>query len=290
MAQTSIAASPVEYNSPLSSSIAMAAQRTQLVTDDCDSEARRLQFHKKTQLCKFFAVGACSRGSSCAFAHGKTQLRDQPDFSKTRLCADFMELGECKLGENCKFAHGRRELRPGSAAKVGRPSARSAQVPSPVKPKAQAQEAQAVMQALETLRKRQLHHERAALNLMLQRALPSAPPMPGKCKVTQVGCEQSELLETSFSRQTTWEGVEILSTGFSRASSDASNASSVELRSCTAMDDPREPSSELPHVAGSVGDSDVQVKNTFIHIQVDDEEFAAPAMRRTKSLPSFTGL
>ena len=108
---------------------AMAAEKTQIMCDD--SEVRRLQVggpgryffrvdlyiyihicihiyyiyfflsiyyaflykvHKKTQLCKFFAVGACTRGSNCAFAHGAAQLREQPDFSKTRLCADFIEL------------------------------------------------------------------------------------------------------------------------------------------------------------------------------------------------------
>ena len=108
----------------------MAAQR--IICDDI--EAQRLQVHKKTQLCKFFAVGACQRGSNCAFAHGTSQLRQQPDYSKTRLCADFMELGRCAQGRDCKFAHGKRELRPGSAAKVGRPSGRSTQAAQAPKP------------------------------------------------------------------------------------------------------------------------------------------------------------
>ena len=91
------------------------------VDDPNEVEVKRLLAHKRTRLCKFFAVGACTRGESCAFAHGSDQLRQQPDFSKTRLCADFVELGRCTLGRKCKFAHGKRELRPGSAAKIGRP-------------------------------------------------------------------------------------------------------------------------------------------------------------------------
>ena len=36
----------------------------------------QLLLPRKTQLCKFFAVGACTRGSSCTFAHGSGQLRN----------------------------------------------------------------------------------------------------------------------------------------------------------------------------------------------------------------------
>ncbi|CAE7285527.1 CTH1 [Symbiodinium microadriaticum] len=242
----------------------MAAEKTQIMCDD--SEARRLQVHKKTQLCKFFAVGACTRGSSCAFAHGSAQLREQPDFSKTRLCADFMELGRCERGRSCKFAHGRQELRPGSAAKVGRPGLKAPKLGKP-----EAGEPSAVVQALETLRKRQLHHECAAMNLMLQCALAGPPPAQGKSS-------KSELPEISFSRQTTWEGMETASTGFSRASSDASTASIPE---------PEQP--EMPRAEAQVTGWEVRVKNTFIEVQVDDE-WVVPVMRRTKSLPSFTAL
>ena len=34
-------------------------------------DLKRLEVHKQTRLCKFFAVGACTRGSKCAFAHGQ---------------------------------------------------------------------------------------------------------------------------------------------------------------------------------------------------------------------------
>ena len=79
---------------------------------------------KKTRLCKFFAAGSCTRGNSCASAHGSCQLRDKRHFSKTRLCADFLEHGWCMRGEACSFAHGQQELRlrPDLAAKPGRPA------------------------------------------------------------------------------------------------------------------------------------------------------------------------
>ena len=253
----------------------MAAQK--IICDDF--EAQRRQVHKKTQLCKFFAVGACQRGSSCAFAHGTAQLRQQPDFSKTRLCADFMELGRCAQGRDCKFAHGRRELRPGSAAKVGRPSGRSTQAAQAPKP--EAEEVKTVVQALETLRKRQLHHERAAMNLMLQGTLAGVASLSGKGKASP----DLELPETSFSRQTTWEGVETVSTGFSRASSDASNASMEEKEFCeVAVQDQHVPSPKAP-----VSGWKVQVKNTFIEVE-DDENIIAPVIRRTKSLPCIAEL
>ena len=66
-----------------------------------EKEMKRLQVHKQTRLCKFFVVGKCTRGQACTFAHGEEKLRDQPDFSKTRLCADFMERGSCAEGDGC---------------------------------------------------------------------------------------------------------------------------------------------------------------------------------------------
>ena len=38
-------------------------------------DAKRLAAHKQTRLCKFFAVGACTKGSTCPFAHGTSHLR-----------------------------------------------------------------------------------------------------------------------------------------------------------------------------------------------------------------------
>eukprot|EP00931_Biecheleriopsis_adriatica_P010874 TRINITY_DN111937_c0_g1_i1.p1 TRINITY_DN111937_c0_g1~~TRINITY_DN111937_c0_g1_i1.p1 ORF type:complete len:299 (-),score=43.73 TRINITY_DN111937_c0_g1_i1:259-1101(-) len=66
---------------------------------------------KRTQMCKFFAQGMCERGSTCTFAHSAKEVRQQPDFSKTRLCQDYMKFDRCDNGLNCKFAHGYKELR-----------------------------------------------------------------------------------------------------------------------------------------------------------------------------------
>ena len=66
-----------------------------------EKDMKRLQVHKQTRLCRFFVVGACTRGEACTFAHGQDKLRQQPDFSKTRLCADFMERGSCAEGDRC---------------------------------------------------------------------------------------------------------------------------------------------------------------------------------------------
>ncbi|CAJ1358806.1 unnamed protein product [Effrenium voratum] len=84
------------------------------------------------KLCKFFLAGTCNRGAECAFAHGQNQLREQPDFSKTRLCGDFMDRGWCANGRKCKFAHGRQELRQSKESKLdpAQANACAAQVPA----------------------------------------------------------------------------------------------------------------------------------------------------------------
>ncbi|CAL1157446.1 unnamed protein product [Cladocopium goreaui] len=131
-------------------------------------DVKRLQVHKQTRLCKFFAVGQCTRGSACAFAHGQEKLRQQPDFSKTRLCADFMELGSCAEGDGCKFAHGKHELRPGSAAKIGRPSKAARAKANEEKPDPTELQAR-------SFQLKQSLHDQAALRLMMQSAAGTGP-------------------------------------------------------------------------------------------------------------------
>mmetsp|Transcript_17640 Transcript_17640/g.33172 ORF Transcript_17640/g.33172 Transcript_17640/m.33172 type:complete len:254 (+) Transcript_17640:74-835(+) len=238
-----------------------------------DRDAKRLEVHKKTRLCKFFAVGACTRGSACAFAHGSAQLRDQPDFSKTRLCADFIELGKCSAGQRCKFAHSRTELRPGSAAKLGRPSARSAtghpDHQDEMKPEA------AQVHVLQTLRAQHSRHEHAALKLMLQSAgvrvtSVSQVEVPVPIKTLDVTDD------SSFSRQTTCE-IETASASFSRDSSWASAAESANEKLV--------PSSEESPVQENLCNLEVRVKNTFIEVYEDAPETVT--FRKTKSLPTF---
>jgi len=103
--------------------------------------------HKyKTEMCKYFQLACCKRGSDCTFAHHVDELRqDAPGFGphppsagrmpprpeevrdalldegrdgrpkkyKTELCK-YWQLGTCKRGRECTFAHSHGELR-GSA-------------------------------------------------------------------------------------------------------------------------------------------------------------------------------
>merc|ERR1719295_1459236 len=71
-------------------------------------DAHRQKF-KRTEMCKFYEAGTCTRGSSCNFAHDIDNLRNKPDFSKTRLCKAFMKTGSCAKGSFCSFAHGKDE-------------------------------------------------------------------------------------------------------------------------------------------------------------------------------------
>ena len=240
---------------------AMSAASPNAVTAD-DMEAKRLEVHKKTRLCKFFAVGACTRGSSCAFAHGSCQLRDQPDFSKTRLCADFVELGKCSAGLACKFAHSKSELRPGSAAKLGRPSSKNRNEAPTQNEKSPVA---AAAQVLQNLRMQHVLHEQAALKLMLQSTCARNRVEESKVsKEKDVECCLDAAANTSFSRQTTWEGMETASAAFSRGSSSAS-------------------ASENP-VVPEPSNLEVRVKNTFLEVQDEPEDQAIP-LRKIRSLP-----
>jgi len=64
----------------------------------------------KTRLCKFFARGECSRGGGCSFAHGRSELRAQPDFWRSQQCFDFVKHGTCAYGMDCRYAHSVEEL------------------------------------------------------------------------------------------------------------------------------------------------------------------------------------
>eukprot|EP00434_Breviolum_minutum_P001060 symbB.v1.2.000933.t1/scaffold54.1/size375170/6 len=75
------------------------------------------RFYKQTRLCSFHQVGACKRGSACNFAHDSGELKEMPDFSKTRLCKTFQTTGRCELGDSCTFAHGHHELIVGKKGK-----------------------------------------------------------------------------------------------------------------------------------------------------------------------------
>lgn len=77
----------------------------------------------KTQLCRYYAAGTCTKGADCGFAHGTEQLGQPPDLRKTALCEDFAK-GKCPLPSNeCIYAHGPHELRSSPAFQAMRKEA-----------------------------------------------------------------------------------------------------------------------------------------------------------------------
>jgi len=72
---------------------------------------RRQAAFAKTELCSFYAVGRCARGTGCRFAHGSGELEVLPDLTKTTICRKWARQ-RCPLSAaGCRFAHGLRDLR-----------------------------------------------------------------------------------------------------------------------------------------------------------------------------------
>lgn len=69
------------------------------------------QSYFKTKMCPHLVNGACTKGERCTYAHSTTELRDQPDLRKTKICQVFKMSGKCASGNDCNFAHGEQELR-----------------------------------------------------------------------------------------------------------------------------------------------------------------------------------
>jgi hypothetical protein len=90
----------------------------QLVARPTGMTQQALEAHPnyKTRLCVNFPIGRCTRGATCAYAHGEVELRagaggtvapaqpSQHQFYKTRLCQAFIE-GRCTRGVACNYAH-----------------------------------------------------------------------------------------------------------------------------------------------------------------------------------------
>lgn len=69
----------------------------------------------KTKLCRFEAMGMCTKGVDCPFAHGSRELNPLPDLRCTRICKTLIETGMCNSA-TCTYAHNRDELRlPGAS-------------------------------------------------------------------------------------------------------------------------------------------------------------------------------
>lgn len=71
-------------------------------------------FHK-TAMCKFHLRHACSKGSTCNFAHSRQELQPLPDLRCTRLCPHLLRAGGACGDPGCRFAHQRQELREATA-------------------------------------------------------------------------------------------------------------------------------------------------------------------------------
>ncbi|CAK0870432.1 unnamed protein product, partial [Prorocentrum cordatum] len=54
--------------------------------DDEDEKQRQPALFHKTKMCKFNQLGMCTRGEMCRFAHGKHDMNQLPDLSRTKLC------------------------------------------------------------------------------------------------------------------------------------------------------------------------------------------------------------
>lgn len=106
---------PEDLRVPISEAKALKGEaRHDAPTDEARQRleaARSAALLDKTKLCKFFAKGLCRRGHACTFAHGKRQIRPQPDLFRTQMCNDFISSGFCRFGDTCRYAHSSEEVR-----------------------------------------------------------------------------------------------------------------------------------------------------------------------------------
>eukprot|EP00930_Biecheleria_cincta_P022931 TRINITY_DN16642_c0_g2_i1.p1 TRINITY_DN16642_c0_g2~~TRINITY_DN16642_c0_g2_i1.p1 ORF type:complete len:597 (-),score=112.47 TRINITY_DN16642_c0_g2_i1:112-1902(-) len=72
--------------------------------------SERAQAFMKTKMCKFFILGACTRGSQCQFAHNTNEMNPLPDLHCTKLCKSLLATGMCN-DKHCRYAHHKDELR-----------------------------------------------------------------------------------------------------------------------------------------------------------------------------------
>ena len=73
------------------------------------STAEDFKIKYKTELCKYYEInGYCKYGDSCAYAHGKENLRSKITNTiayRTKKCVQFFQNGYCPYGNRCQFAH-----------------------------------------------------------------------------------------------------------------------------------------------------------------------------------------
>lgn len=66
----------------------------------------------KTEICRQYGEsGRCDYGEKCLFAHGKHELKANPNY-RTKVCTSWTN-GNCQFGESCMFLHPDRTIRNG---------------------------------------------------------------------------------------------------------------------------------------------------------------------------------
>eukprot|EP00931_Biecheleriopsis_adriatica_P089195 TRINITY_DN63362_c0_g1_i1.p1 TRINITY_DN63362_c0_g1~~TRINITY_DN63362_c0_g1_i1.p1 ORF type:complete len:656 (+),score=179.75 TRINITY_DN63362_c0_g1_i1:58-2025(+) len=85
-------------------------KETEISPEEAIERSQRTVIFMKTKMCKFFILGACSKGASCKFAHRKEDLQSLPDLACTKLCKTLISTGACD-DPNCRYAHNREELK-----------------------------------------------------------------------------------------------------------------------------------------------------------------------------------
>jgi len=249
-----------------------------------NDEDRRLEIFKGTRLCKFNAIGRCKRGLDCKFSHNNSDVKELPDFSKTRLCQQFMEQAFCKHGDRCKFAHGKEQLRIRTETIPVDPVSYNA--PTDMASTGMRELLQAVFQERHTT-----SYEEAALNLLL-RGAPRFSLATGVPQRTSVG--EDDFLDEAppLSRQSTCIGEDCSVPVFSRNSTEdpfSDQITEPEFDWESKVSESSEVSSHVKQYAESEEVSMpemIMVKNTFIHVETQDE--AAPQhLRRVCSAPAL---
>ncbi|CAJ1441917.1 unnamed protein product, partial [Effrenium voratum] len=253
--------------------------------------AYRLEAFKRTRLCKFHLSGNCVRGTSCNFAHSVEQIRDQPDFSKTRLCVDFSASKWCRDGAYCKFAHGDNELRAHPSAKRKDNQAADAQVPPlksstwvptqepSLKSSTWASSEEQPLKSAAWVAPQEWYYMPEAMEPMMY---PWLPYLEYQFAHEEVGWDATSQLSAEWNEWNEWNPA---SSNNSTTCTDSPVQSHVVS---SVPDSPLLDHFELPECA--LFHDEVRVKNTFLHIDVDesedeDEPFASRSMRRSPSAP-----
>mmetsp|Transcript_24483 Transcript_24483/g.69782 ORF Transcript_24483/g.69782 Transcript_24483/m.69782 type:complete len:187 (+) Transcript_24483:126-686(+) len=61
-------------------------------------------------MCRHIAAGRCPRGDACDFAHDPSELVEQPNLGRTKMCPALAQSGGCS-DKACTFAHSKEEVR-----------------------------------------------------------------------------------------------------------------------------------------------------------------------------------